>query len=552
MNLEQKWAWNKRILPCKLRIETGNPGADELRERICELLNKDYASFQRYWLYDSKTAADKATNAKEEKNKNATSPPRDEDEEVQAALRRINVSLGLFSRSDAVRPTKLDAPKAGGTPAVKGMPGYKDEDDDHGMPMHRRNLNKKFIEVPKSPPRRALYDLKMERLNMAVKTVTRPQTYHDAMSHAALESLESTGGDLGLDGSLLDDKKRRMMRMGPNFVDPLMPLEGGPPSAKHQPSDAKRIFKPYNGDIFGTDARNEGGMIYLSRMAPKVKTRRTIVVHNSSGAKDADQHTVSTDSSEPGGTSTSEQFPETLADDRSLPGLNTSIGPSMGAPSSPGGNALGGNASMAPTPSMRETQAKLHCAMTLCNWTSYEANTERLAKEGAVQAIMRLSKEADRNIRRYCAMAFRQMSTRPPLAKQMVSLGAVSVISDLANNAGKNKAVVVHCTVALVNLTRHVGCEAKLVEDMIVMALMPLLNDTEEWDELCARGLFNLTCVDQSYPLMERVIKAFVQLASSSVVTSVKYICASALCNIADLKPMRMRMVEEGVVQVST
>jgi hypothetical protein len=38
-------------------------------------------------------------------------------------------------------------------------------------------------------------------------------------------------------------------------------------------------------------------------------------------------------------------------------------------------------------------------------------------------------------------------------------------------------------------------------------------------------------------------------LASSSF-PSVKYICASALCNIADLKQMRMRMVEEGVVQV--
>lgn len=107
MNLDKKWAWNKRGMSCKLRVETGNPGADELRERICELLNKDFASYQRYWLYDSKSAADKAPNAKEEKSKHAPIVARDEDEEVQAALRRINVSLGLFSKSDAVRPTKV-------------------------------------------------------------------------------------------------------------------------------------------------------------------------------------------------------------------------------------------------------------------------------------------------------------------------------------------------------------------------------------------------------------------------------------------------------------
>ena len=44
---------------------------------------------------------------------------------------------------------------------------------------------------------------------------------------------------------------------------------------------------------------------------------------------------------------------------------------------------------------------------------------------------------------------------------------------------------------------------------------------------------------------VERVIKSFVTLATSS--SDVKHICASGLCNLADLKELRPRLVEEGV-----
>lgn len=54
--------------------------------------------------------------------------------------------------------------------------------------------------------------------------------------------------------------------------------------------------------------------------------------------------------------------------------------------------------------------------------------------------------------------------------------------------------------------------------------------------------------MDQNYQFSERVIKSFVQLASSATL-EVKHICVSGLCNLSDLKALRKRIVEEDVVQ---
>ena len=68
---------------------------------------------------------------------------------------------------------------------------------------------------------------------------------------------------------------------------------------------------------------------------------------------------------------------------------------------------------------------------------------------------------------------------------------------------------------------------------------------------LClARGLYNLTCVDNSYPFIEKVVRAIINLASTTTASNVKHICAAALCNLADMKSVRSRMLEEGVISV--
>ena len=40
MGLEEKWAWQPKKLACKVKIESGNPAADELRARLREMTER--------------------------------------------------------------------------------------------------------------------------------------------------------------------------------------------------------------------------------------------------------------------------------------------------------------------------------------------------------------------------------------------------------------------------------------------------------------------------------------------------------------------------------
>jgi len=81
-------------------------------------------------------------------------------------------------------------------------------------------------------------------------------------------------------------------------------------------------------------------------------------------------------------------------------------------------------------------------------------------------------------------------------------------------------------------------------------ALFSVMTFHPDMSSSCARGLYNLTCVDNSYQYIEKVVRAIIQLASTTVSSAVKHVCASALCNLADIKAVRSRMLEEGVIGV--
>lgn len=40
MDLDNKWDWEERKLPCKVKTESGNPAADELRARLREIAQR--------------------------------------------------------------------------------------------------------------------------------------------------------------------------------------------------------------------------------------------------------------------------------------------------------------------------------------------------------------------------------------------------------------------------------------------------------------------------------------------------------------------------------
>ena len=197
-----------------------------------------------------------------------------------------------------------------------------------------------------------------------------------------------------------------------------------------------------------------------------------------------------------------------------------------------------------------DMDAKLYCAKALCNWTRNPTNAQRLAKEGAIRALMHLALEPIPKILFYCAGAFRFMSENLVLATTMIDESTIPVIADIIKAGVNDDNVVGNLTITLVNLTRVNGREGQVVEAMIHQALTNILTSHPELSPACARGLYNLTCVDNSYLFIEKVVRALIQLAGGSTTTNVKHICAAALCNLADMKTVRLRLVEEGVISV--
>ncbi|GMH51099.1 hypothetical protein TrST_g8590 [Triparma strigata] len=431
MDLDHKWDWEERKLPCKVKTESGNPAADELRARLREIAQR--LAVEQLKHDDIATSDSK---------KAAKSIKLDSDAAIEATL-------------------------ATSTYNAKVLIGHVTS---HKLTQTQMNINKRFQRVPKSPPRKVMMDLQKERL---VRTGTIPH-YEDYNNKPEAKMMKRRQQN---HQSRQSHNMQSMGGLGDESLD--ASLDSG------QIRTAQAVFKPYSGDLFGSHGNNMGGMVYLSRMP---------------------NHAIPEPSSYP-------------QDDQTA------------------------NEALA-----KELEAKVTCASTICGWSKHAANVERLANEGALEAIIRLAKEDDRKIRRYCASAFRHMSGHKILCEQMIYNQAPIFVGELASSS-HDKLISRDCAITMLNLTRMQGKEGKLVDDGAVLALMSLMTDSDELSGVCARGLFNLTCVDEPYQFIERVIKAFLGLASAATL-EVKHICASALCNLSDLKSMRLRLVEEGVVQV--
>lgn len=279
--------------------------------------------------------------------------------------------------------------------------------------------------------------------------------------------------------------------------------------------DQEPVFAPYKGDVFGTRGDYMGGMVYRSRMKVKQQvggnSKRRQSVHD---LMNGDDESVSTSDSE------SVSSVSGSSDDESSP------------------DAADAEA----------FEAKQRCASTLRNWSFHDENTDRMVEEGAVGALIALATTADRKTQGYCATAFRNLSAKPSLRIEIIKQGAVATIVELPGSGSST--VMRDCATALCNLSCAEGCEQDLVDDGAVNTLMAMLLENEELSTICAQSMFNLTCVKESYPRIERVVKTFVSLASFNSV-KIKNITAQALSNLStiDNNTHKLRCVEEGVVQ---
>ena len=364
----------------------------------------------------------------------------------------------------------------------------------------QKNLKKRFARLPVGPPPRVLLEIQRER--------AKPPT--------VVESEDMLAKRVKLEKKLEKQRIKRMQAMKATESE----VADMQDTAKLTKDSLKSTFKIQGQpDLFSTHGDYMKSMLYMSRMKGNLEKSQRMKAAEATlllleGPKDAFTEEKKSEENQ-------EENPADEGDDSQ----------------SQGSNIAGTDAS-----------AKLYCAVSLCNWSRNSANASRLAQEGGVRAIMQLIGESSAKIRRFCAAAFRFMSEDPILSISMIEEGAVSAIADVVK-LPVDEFSATNLAVALVNLTRINGREATLVEGSMVLCLHQLVINCPDLAPLCARGLYNLTCVDGMYPLMERLIRTIISISSNSS-SSVKHICAAALCNVSDLKLMRPRLIEEGIIAV--
>lgn len=377
------------------------------------------------------------------------------------------------------------------------------QEENKSDPKSQKNIKKRYcVNVFKSPPRRVMLELLRER----AKPMIIPDQEEGKINTTKLEKklAKQRAARMAAKDEAAKDEKAQKLANDANF--------------SNGRSTMSTVLPSYEGDRFGTSGEYMEGMLYLSRMpvaASRAKGGKRMKV------KDAfawDNENTTANAESDGNDNTTGNIIGLLED---------------------------ASASDAAA-SAEEMSSKLYCAAALCNWSRNPSNAQRLANEDAVKAIIQLSQETMPRIAMYCAGALRYMSEHLILATKMIEEKVILTILDMIASTTE-EFIYANVTICLLNLTRVTGRESQLVEDGIVNAFTNIITERPELHGPCCRGLYNLTCVDTAYAMMDRLIRALVALSGGGTST-VKHICAAALCNLADLRQVRLRMVEEGTI----
>ena len=191
-------------------------------------------------------------------------------------------------------------------------------------------------------------------------------------------------------------------------------------------------------------------------------------------------------------------------------------------------------------------------ALTLRNWCLDEGNMALIAREDAIQALAALASRDDRLTRRFCAAAFYSLSHNPDFRAELVQVGACAIIAQVALNT-KSPRVALSCAASLCNLSLESGVEPRLAEEGAVGALCTLLLTFSERDiwVTSLQGLYNLTCVTESYQGLDRVLKGlFSAYDTPYQEMDPSQVVGLAIANLSVIHRMQLRILEEGLVDV--
>ncbi|GMF12867.1 unnamed protein product [Phytophthora lilii] len=320
---------------------------------------------------------------------------------------------------------------------------------------------------------------------------------------------------------------------------------------------SSQALKPYVGDMFGTRGEYIDGMLYMSRMK---RSYQAMVSSGEQRGKKIDFSFSSVPWGELARTEGRSVLKDGVSDAFAVAGAKQGgSGPSRRAGSTIViANPIDDDGEPGSTLTSVQRKQQQRCSLTLSNWSFNPDNARLMVQENVVEALIRLCKDGDKTTRLNCVTALMNLSHLCELRRVIVQQGAVKTVAEIVNDI-EDKTIRTACAITLCNLCSLQGEEGLLVEDGAVSALSTLINEHEKVSHICRCALFNLTCVSQSYHKIESVLKAFIALTSTrngsggngfAGRTEEEYddITAKALCNLSNLKRIRLRLMEEGIV----
>ncbi|KAK1942449.1 hypothetical protein P3T76_005948 [Phytophthora citrophthora] len=309
-----------------------------------------------------------------------------------------------------------------------------------------------------------------------------------------------------------------------------------------------QALKPYAGDMFGTRGDYIDGMLYMSRMK---RSYQAI-------GKKFDFNFPNVPWTELARSEGRSVLKDGVSDAFAVVGVNTGTKRVSRRSGSVLDAILNEDEGFGSTLTSVQRKQQQRCSLTLSNWSFNPENARLMVEENVVEALIRLCKDGDKITRLNCVTAFMNLSHLCELRRVIVQQGAVKTVAEIVNDM-EDVSIRTACAITLCNLCSLQGEEGLLVEDGAVSALSTLINENEKVSHICRCALFNLTCVSQSYHKIESVLKIFIALTSPRTGsgnsgfagrTEGEYddITAKALCNLSNLKRIRLRLMEEGIV----
>ena len=185
-------------------------------------------------------------------------------------------------------------------------------------------------------------------------------------------------------------------------------------------------------------------------------------------------------------------------------------------------------------------------ALTIRNWTSLPENDLHLIEEGAVHALIGLATMDDNFIKKCCARALNQLSSRPENREKLLSLGAATGVIQIAMSVRVWK-IAKLCALTLCNLSMYQNGEAVMAKDGAILALVILLGlKGHRLLPICSQALYNITCVKEHFKGVERTVKAFLSMPTVGAITDTSLCFLKSLVNCCRFSWIRMRLIEDG------